>query len=93
MTCDLYIIYIRFKKERECTYLFVIEVNISEIRDSGSLYSSSRLNIFPSRPSGGLRCIVSLCLLPLSLILSQSICHNGIGSQHSTLFQSLVHIL
>ncbi len=65
-------------------------MNISDIRDSGTLYSSSRLNLLPSLPSGGLRCAVSLCLRLLSLILSQSLWHNGLGSQHSTLFQSLV---
>ncbi|MFM7982723.1 MAG: hypothetical protein ACKPKO_25710, partial [Candidatus Fonsibacter sp.] len=44
----------------------IIDVNISEIRDSGTLYSSSRLNLLLSLPYGGLRCAVSLCLLPLS---------------------------
>ena len=50
-----------------------MDVNISEIRDSGTLYSSSRLNLLPSLPSGGLRWALSVCLLPLSLILSQSL--------------------
>ncbi len=70
-----------------------MDLNISEISDSGTLYSSSRLNLLPSLPSGGLRCALSMCLLPSSLILSQPLCHKGLGAQHSTLFQSLVLFL
>ena len=71
----------------------IIDVHISEIRDSGTVYSSSLLNLLLARPSRSLRCVVSFCLLPLSLILLQSFWLKGLGVQHSTLFQRSVLFL